>query len=70
MASGIRRLLKIARENVHNDIVKATDRNSKYSVGLAYEGYRGGYLAALQDVELALNGAIPSRNGWWEKNED
>lgn len=32
--------------------------------GLAREGFIGGYLEALSDVEQALIGNPPSRNGW------
>ncbi len=66
MAKGITRLLAKARKNVHNTIVRETDRSNKYSVGLAYEGYKGGYLHALDDVQQALDGGVPRRNGWWE----
>ena len=68
MAKGIVRKIKIALDNVHEEIVRSTDRSNQYSKGLAYEGYNGGYLAALNDVLLALNGVTPQRNGWGESH--
>lgn len=68
MARGIKRLMAIARKNVRDQIRK--DRASAFGViGRADSGsgYNGGYIAALDDVLLALNGVKPNRNGWWEK---
>ncbi len=52
--------------NVKNAIVDNTNRESVFSVGLAGEGYKGGYLDALRDVSLLLNGVIPNREFWWD----
>jgi hypothetical protein len=39
----------------------------KYGRGLAYEGFAGGYLAALEDVLLLLHGNDPSpHRRYWE----
>jgi hypothetical protein len=56
--------IKVARDNVLRHIARSTDQDSKYSRGLAYEGYSGGYLAALDDVLQLCNGWPPDRNGW------
>lgn len=61
--------IKNAIENVEAYIARSTNRDSKFSTGLAYEGYNGGYLAALMDVEMLLNGWKPDRNGRWNKQE-
>jgi len=50
-----------------DDIGAGIDRNNKYSKGLAHEGYKGGYLHALYDVSLLLNGVIPNGRIWTGK---
>lgn len=71
MAKGIKRLIAIARANVRREIRgnirTGSDREEFFSRALSGEGYFGGYIAALDDVILALNGNIPNRNGWWEE---
>lgn len=69
MAKGIKRLLATAMENVKRDMEAPVDRMSAYSVGIAEEGYKGGYYDALSDVMLALNGVVPDRKSWWEKQD-
>lgn len=66
----IEKQIRTARQNVLRTIASSTDRNSVYSRGLAYEGYSGGYLAALDDVMQAFGGIKPSRNGWWDEPTD
>lgn len=44
---------------------KASTGDSHVARGLAYEGYNGGYIDALNDVVLLLNGCVPDRRGWW-----
>lgn len=56
-------------ESIRKEHSKFTDQNSLYSRGLSSEGYDGGYMQALQDVLLFMNGNIPnSRYGyiWYE----
>ena len=65
--AGITRLLRIARDNVSAGISNSVDHTSRYSKGLSSEGYEGGYRDALDDVQLALNGVVPNRRGWWIK---
>ena len=70
MPKGIKKLLAIARANVRAEIQGI--RNSAVGpIGRAdsASGYHGGYLAALDDVLLALNGVTPNRNGWWRPTE-
>ncbi len=69
MAVGIKRQLNIARKNVEKEISDYHDSANVYGRGLASEGYNGGYLDALSDVELALNGVEPSRRGWWREEQ-
>lgn len=69
MARGIVRKVQRAAARVNADIARSIDRTSKYSSGLAYESFKGGYLAALNDVLLVLNGVEPNdgvRAPWWE----
>jgi len=65
---GIKRKIAIAQENIEEYIKRGIDRDSPYSGPLAYEGYNAGYLDALSDVRLSLNGQRPcKRPDWWEK---
>ncbi len=64
MATGIKRLLSRIRGCVHSEVAANIDRGSLYSPGLAWEGYDGGYIDALDDVTNALNGVVPDR---WKK---
>jgi hypothetical protein len=70
MPKGIQTLLRIAIDNLEADMNDGTNRDRLYSRGLTREGYNGGYQAALMDVQNALNGVTPNRNGWWEKREE
>ena len=58
--------IKAAAARVSAGIVAQTDRSNKFSTGQAYEGYQGGYLDALRDVQLVLNGIRPNTRGYWE----
>ena len=60
------RAIKAAQDRINAEIRAQTDRTNKFSVGQAYEGYQGGYLAALSDVQLVLNGVRPNTRGYWE----
>ena len=42
----------------------------KFGRGLQSEGFVGGYLAALRDVDLLIRGMRPRRNGWWEEADN
>ncbi|ABS14237.1 hypothetical protein I6H96_02560 [Brucella anthropi] len=53
------------REILKNEI-SANARGGKYASGLASEGFAGGYLMALDDVEAALTHGLPSdHRGYW-----
>ncbi len=69
MAKGIKRLLIKTIKNVEQEIRDIQNPNDLFSKGLANEGYLGGYLDALMDIQLALNGISPTRNHWWEKGK-
>ena len=66
MARGIKKQLEKVRENVQREI---SDFANDRSGGMASEGYNGGYLDAIEDITLALNGVRPSRRGWWNEEE-
>ena len=66
---GIKRSLAIAEKNVRKEIKNLGEAGGKFARGMASEGYAGGYLQALYDVELVLNGVRPSTNGWWLKEQ-
>lgn len=61
--------LRAALDAVIDRIDKETNRDSKYSRGLAREGYLGGYADALSDVQLLLNGVVPCRREFWLEPE-
>jgi hypothetical protein len=68
MAKGIKRLVRKVLKNVNAEIRAETNPASIYSRGLSREGYNGGYVNALEDVLLALNGVNPNRRGWWPED--
>jgi len=59
-------------DRVNEYIGRHTDQSSKYSRGLAREGYFGGYVQALQDVDLASRGVRPnsSQSAEFWRDED
>ena len=38
-----------------------------FAIGMASEGYIGGYRDALNDALLAMNNVLPKRRDWWDK---
>ena len=69
MAKGIVRKVIRARRNVEKEIQRSTDDESMFDRGLSFEGYNGGYINALDDVLLALNGVTPRRYSWWKRTD-
>lgn len=68
---GIKRDLQRVIKGVQNEIEKTPD--GFFSKGLAGEGFAGGYLQALMDVQLALSGVTPNSRYdkyWRGKNEE
>ena len=59
MAKGILKKIKIAEDNVNMLISCHSKGGGLYAGGLASEGYNGGYLDALRDVQLLLRGCYP-----------
>ena len=58
-----------AIDNVHRQIALQTDQSNKYSRGLAYEGYLGGYVDALMDA-IAIIRKVPTSHKnrrYWEE---
>jgi hypothetical protein len=49
--------------------IAQASKGGMYAAGLAGEGWDGGYLAALNDVLLALNGVIPDNNLWHDDDD-
>lgn len=55
------------RTVVANEI-SANAQGGKYGAGLSNEGFAGGYLAALDDVQAALQHGHPSdHRGYWRR---
>lgn len=61
---GITRQLTVAKAEVQRTI-KMNAAGGPIAAGLANEGYAGGYLQALYDVEAALRGVPPSNSRYW-----
>lgn len=60
--------IEAARKRVSDEIT-ANASGGKYGAGLATEGFAGGYLAALDDVEAALRHGFPTdARGYWRDN--
>ena len=71
MAKGIKRRLLRTIKRVRAHISVSTDQSNKFSRGLSGEGYAGGYIAALNDVLLVLNGVEPQDHwGFWREDDD
>jgi hypothetical protein len=65
----LKRIDKVA-EVVAKDISDSRRGGEKYAAGLSSEGFAGGYLAALRDVEAALRHGYPSdHHGYWRRAE-
>lgn len=47
-------------KNIREEHAKSINRDNLYSRGMAWEGYAGGYLQALADVGLLMEGVIPN----------
>lgn len=64
MAKGIQRQLNLAHIKVCREI-EANASGGKFAAGLSAEGYAGGYLEALHDIQAALNGCPPYHSRFW-----
>ena len=62
--------IAIARKNVQKEISGNASSGRFYAAGLASEGYAGGYLEALDDVDAALRHGHPRdiRHYWKEQS--
>lgn len=73
MSRGIKRRVIAAIKNVNEEIsVNSRDKLKapgapNYAAGLASEGYVGGYVDALRDILLLLDGCEPQRRGYWSR---
>ena len=65
---GIKRQLKSAKINARAEI-SANASHGKFAAGMAAEGYAGGYLDALRDVDAALNGIVPNNSRFWPQED-
>ena len=70
MARGILRQLKQAQYRVQAEMMAQSKSEDYVARGLAPEGFAGGYAAALNDVELALNGVTPNNSRYWPRPGD
>lgn len=60
----IKRAINRAQEEIR------FNQGSHYARGLSGEGYSGGYVDALMDVLLLLNGCLPDRRNYWREERD
>ena len=66
--STLLKCIKFAREAVRKEITANGESGDKYARGLANEGYAGGYLQALDDVDAAARHGYPNDpRGYWTK---
>lgn len=63
VAKGIKRRLAGVRSGIEAELRIGHEGLGMYGRAMQREGYVGGYLQALTDVELALNGIHPDQNG-------
>lgn len=60
--------IEAARKRVADEIAVNASKGM-FGAGLATEGFAGGYLAALDDVEAALRHGFPTdARGYWRDN--
>ena len=57
-------IIKLLLQNVNEEISGSYDPKNMYSC-LQSEGYAGGYRDALYDVQLILNGNLPTGSRYW-----
>lgn len=62
MTKGILKKISRASKRINTFIKYKTNKNSLYSRGLSREGYDGGYLDCLSDIQLVLKGIEPCRH--------
>lgn len=70
MAKGIMRQLKQAQYKAYAEMAAQSKSGNHITRGLAPEGFTGGYVAALNDVSLALNGVTPNNSRYWPQPGD
>lgn len=72
MAKGIKRKLRFVREQINRELLAEYQTLSSSGRGMQREGYAGGYLQALTDVEQAMNGFADCNNSrygrYWDDN--
>lgn len=66
MARGIRKAIYRARKLVKAEIRANHSSGGLHARGLSGEGYAGGYLQALSDVLLALDGVVDGNSRYKE----
>lgn len=60
-----------AMENVKAEIGRNARSGGLYGRGLSGEGYAGGYLQALSDIDGLLRDVEPGdRRGYWRRDEE
>lgn len=61
------KIIERARKRAMDSANANRGGESLFERGLAYEGYDGGYVQALDDCLLVLTGggALPNRNSYW-----
>ncbi len=63
---GPRTQIKKAISTILEKVKKENEGSHYSSRGLSLEGYTGGYLDALTDILLVLNGVNPKRRDYWD----
>ena len=62
---GLLKAMRDVRKVVEGDI-RALSQGGRYAAGLSTEGYTGGYLQALDDIDAMLRHGYPrDPNGYW-----
>jgi hypothetical protein len=61
----VKTIIKRMRDCAEDEIKGMTDENSPFSCGLSSEGFSGGYVRAMNDVLLLMNGVYPTSSRFW-----
>lgn len=62
-------IISQVNRSISKEHYKDTNRDNLYQHGLSSEGYAGGYMQALSDVVLFMNGVVPNsryEHIWYE----
>lgn len=58
--------IRIAENNLIESIRKQSEGMNKFGTAMSREGYAGGYLQCLSDIQLLMNDVQPTTRDYWD----